>query len=101
MMMMMMSLLGREDEGGRLNSWRHCGGTFLTFLLSDPLTLSLPRPSYFSLDISSFALVVPASRPQTTKDSLKWHMAMASTFCPRRGSRTTETDLVVLCRGDV
>lgn len=20
-----------EDEGGRLNSWRRCGGTFLTF----------------------------------------------------------------------
>lgn len=55
-------------------------------LLSHPLTLpptlTLSRPSYFSLDISSFALVVPASRPQTTKDSLKWHMAMASTFCP-------------------
>lgn len=38
--MMMMSLLGREDEGGRLNSWRHCGGTFLTFSPSHPLTVS-------------------------------------------------------------
>lgn len=43
--MMMMSLLGREDEGGKLNSWRHCGGTFLTFSPSHPLSNSLsPAP---------------------------------------------------------
>lgn len=44
MMMMIMSLLGREDEGGRLNSWRHCGGTFLTFSPSHPPSNSHTLP---------------------------------------------------------